>query len=510
MSNFVDGSYGSAQSTALIAKVLAGRCEMKYTRATVGKGRIPDDKTPATMTGSAEYVMDAKISGVSNPVKGECQVTVQLKSDDVQEDFRATNVVLFAEDPDVGEIPYAYLCLENESEWIGAASSSVGKLITFEIIVFVGGVDNVSISVNPESIATVAEVEKLIKDHNLDVSAHDEKFKKHITLTTDQEFINSLITNAGKVGQDCLFGSKGDKNGIISESSGFTLYKSLNNCVHYSGYQIDVVNLRGENEGLLDAHFKEPAYYLATFVEAKKVAIRILTTPIEVINDLIDSSTERALSAAQGKWLNENKLGKTEKAADSDKLDGHDSTYFATVADVQTAQRAANQGVNAAAAAHGRANEAYTRAEQAFQSASNGKTTIANAITGKGVPTSTTASWQEMAGNIGKIKGIKMGSIMAHADDNQHTGTIVTLPIDPSFIIFWMPPSGKPIATRKISPGYYVSSLYLSQVKDTNVYLNDCVDVKYYSGTSFKLRPFDNLGGIATTKSGQVNWIAIE
>ena len=226
--------------------------------------------------------------------------------------------------------------------------------------------------------------------------------------TTDEAFINMLTSNTGKVGQDYLFGSKGDKNGTISESLGFTLYQSLNNCVHYSGYQIDVVNLRGQNEGLRDAHFKEPAYYLATFVEVKKVAIRILTTPIEVTNDLIDSSTERALSAAQGKWLNENKLGKNDKAADSDKLDGHDSTYFATSADVQTAQRAANQGVNAAAAAHGRANEAYSRAEQAFTSASNGKIKIANAITGKGIPTSTTASWQEMAGNIGKIQSLKM------------------------------------------------------------------------------------------------------
>ena len=119
--------------------------------------------------------------------------------------------------------------------------------------------------------------------------------------------------------------------------------------------------------------------------------------------------------------VNENKLGKTEKAADSDKLDGQDCTYFATATAVQTAQETANQGVNAAtaaqtaatqgvnaaAAAHSRANEAYTRAEQAFQSASSGKTTIANAITGKGVPTSTTASWSEMARNIGKIKTFK-------------------------------------------------------------------------------------------------------
>lgn len=242
------------------------------------------------------------------------------------------------------------------------------------------------------------------------ITALEDKIKTKIDQisTTDEAFINTLLNNTGKAGQDYLFGSKGDKNGIISQSLGATLYQSLNNCVHYSGYQIDVVNLRGQNEGLRDAHFKEPAYYLATFVEVKKVAIRILTTPIEVINDLIDSSTERALSAAQGKWLNENKLGKNDKAADSDKLDGHDSTYFATATAVQTAQETATQGVNAAAAAHGQANEAFTRAEQAFQSASNGKIIIANAITGKGVPTSTTGSWLEMARNIGKIKTPKV------------------------------------------------------------------------------------------------------
>ena len=123
----------------------------------------------------------------------------------------------------------------------------------------------------------------------------------------------------------------------------------------------------------------------------------------EIVNNLSDSSTDKALSAAQGEWLNENKLGKTEKAADSDKLDGQDSTYFATAAAVQTAQATATQGVNAAATAQGMANEAYTRAEQAFTSASNGKTVVANAITGRGIPTSTTGSWLEMAGNIGKM-----------------------------------------------------------------------------------------------------------
>lgn len=48
--------------------------------------------------------------------------------------FYLTNIVLFAEDPDEGEVPFTYLSLENEPEWIRPASSIVGKLATFDLI----------------------------------------------------------------------------------------------------------------------------------------------------------------------------------------------------------------------------------------------------------------------------------------------------------------------------------------------------------------------------------------
>ncbi len=172
MSKFEDGSYGSLTGIALIGKVLAGRCKIRYTRATVGSGKIPDDMTPKTMAGSAEYVMDAKIATVTNPVDGECQVTVQIRSDDVETGFYATNIVLFAEDPDDGEVPFTYLSLENEPEWIRPASSIVGKLATFDLIAAVGDVDAVSAIIDPEAIATVGHVEQMLENHNKDPNSH--------------------------------------------------------------------------------------------------------------------------------------------------------------------------------------------------------------------------------------------------------------------------------------------------------------------------------------------------
>lgn len=162
MAIFEDGSYSSSPGIALIAKVLAGRCQMHYTRAAVGKGEIPEGESPKTMREPAEYVMDAKISAITNPVDGECQVTVQINSSDVEQGFYATGILLYAADPDEGEVPYTYLVLENGPEWIRPASSAVGKLATFDLIAAVGEVDRVTATIDPNSIVTRSVVEQLI------------------------------------------------------------------------------------------------------------------------------------------------------------------------------------------------------------------------------------------------------------------------------------------------------------------------------------------------------------
>lgn len=177
MSKYEDGSYGSLPGIALIAKVLAGRCQMKYTRVAVGKGYIPDEETPKTMTEPAEYVMDASIVGVTNPVAGECQVTITIDSANVETGFYCTGVLLYAEDPDEGEVPYTYLALENEPEWIRPKTSLVGKLATIDIIAAVGDVDKVTAVIDPDAAATLALVQQLIEEHNADPNAHSEAIK---------------------------------------------------------------------------------------------------------------------------------------------------------------------------------------------------------------------------------------------------------------------------------------------------------------------------------------------
>lgn len=60
---------------------------------------------------------------------------------------------------------------------------------------------------------------------------------------------------------------------------------------------------------------------------------------------------------------------------------------------------------------------AKDRAEEAFQSASDGKVKIATAITGKGIPTSSSDTFQKMATNISAIETDKTGDATAVAGD---------------------------------------------------------------------------------------------
>lgn len=186
MSRFEDGCYGSLKGIALIAKVLAGRCKMHYTRVAAGKGAIPDDLTPKTIDEPPGYVMDAMISSVTNPIDGECQVSVQINSANVKDGFYLTWLLLYAEDPDEGEIPFTALCLESEPEWIRPSSSIVGKLATFDIIAAVGDVDTVSASIDPEAVATIAEIKRKISEHNADPNAHGDTITETVNARLEE------------------------------------------------------------------------------------------------------------------------------------------------------------------------------------------------------------------------------------------------------------------------------------------------------------------------------------
>ena len=202
MSKFEDGSYQCLPGPALIAKILAGRCQMHYTRAAVGKGTLPEGVSPKELSEPPEYVMDAMIAEVSNPVDGECQVTVQINSSDVEVGFYANYIILYAEDPDDGEVPYTCLKMEDGLEWIRPKSSAVGKLSTFDLIAAVGDVDIVSATIDPNAIVSVAQMERMIAEHDKDPDAHSAAISDAVAAAIKEELDGNTQTGEGAPGAE--------------------------------------------------------------------------------------------------------------------------------------------------------------------------------------------------------------------------------------------------------------------------------------------------------------------
>ena len=135
--SFNDGSYLTEKGNALIGKLLASEGTLKFTKVTAGDGSIPSGKSPEGMTELGNYVTDGLIASVSSSATGEASVVVQISSIDLAQGFSCTELGLWAEDPDEGDILYAYLYLQQHPEWIRADADAVNKLATFTIVTIV-------------------------------------------------------------------------------------------------------------------------------------------------------------------------------------------------------------------------------------------------------------------------------------------------------------------------------------------------------------------------------------
>lgn len=126
------------------------------------------------------------------------------------------------------------------------------------------------------------------------------------------------------------------------------------------------------------------------------------TADIEVINlnmDIIDTNLKKIEEAT----TNINVPVKSVNSKTGEVILNKDDVGLGNVNNWPTSSEVNNPSDTVYATA-GAVKKAYDKALEAFQSASNGKTKIAAAITGKGVATSSTDTFDAMVANINKIK----------------------------------------------------------------------------------------------------------
>ena len=150
----MSGTVLTNKGLALITKLVAASTELQISRVAVGTGRVPSGVDPQTMVDLNEYTMDAQIEsyGVSPDQSDVAYIAAQVSSIGVSAGFAVTEAGVFATDPDVGEILYAYLDLTEDPQYIYAETDAISKFAEITFNVLIGSVAKVTAYVSPGAL----------------------------------------------------------------------------------------------------------------------------------------------------------------------------------------------------------------------------------------------------------------------------------------------------------------------------------------------------------------------
>lgn len=152
----------------LQAKVNAGKTKLTFTKIKVGSG--VNATNPLALTD----VISSKWETTNFVVKQEgkiVSVDTFITNNGITEAFRMSEIGLFAQDPDKGEVLYAYLT-DPEPDRMPAAGGSVVVSQELTIGMVFSNIGNVSLTVNMGALVTHEQME----NHNTDEHAHDNRF----------------------------------------------------------------------------------------------------------------------------------------------------------------------------------------------------------------------------------------------------------------------------------------------------------------------------------------------
>ena len=221
---------------ALQAKVNAGKTKLTFTKIKVGSG--VNATNPLVLTD----VISSKWETTNFVVKLEgkiVSVDTVITNTGVHEAFRMSEIGLFAQDPDKGEILYAYLT-DPEPDRMPAESGSV--VVSQELIIGMvfSNTGNVSLTVNMGALVNREQLTEAIKQHNTDISSHPPITDQIKAILGSANWKDSpastLVTIKSLLGQGAIVASKLDANaGFVKFANGFTIQWGAFNNVPIGG-----------------------------------------------------------------------------------------------------------------------------------------------------------------------------------------------------------------------------------------------------------------------------------
>ena len=209
---------------ALQAKVNAGKTKLTFTKIKVGSGVNATNPLALTDVISSNWETTNFVVKLEGKI---VSVDTVITNTGIHEAFRMSEIGLFAQDPDKGEILYAYLT-DPEPDRMPAESGSVVVSQELTIGMVFSNTGNVSLTVNIGALITREQLTEAVKQHNTDISSHPPITDQIKAILGSANWKDSpastLVTIKNLLGQGAIVASKLDANaGFVKFANGFTI-----------------------------------------------------------------------------------------------------------------------------------------------------------------------------------------------------------------------------------------------------------------------------------------------
>ncbi|MDE7331199.1 MAG: phage tail protein [Lachnospiraceae bacterium] len=159
-----EGTIITKKGMQLISKLLASGSTLNFTKVEIGSGHADEGTDLESLTRLVSYVRDGHIAKCFPlPEKNIASVVCQISSIGTINGFVATEAGLYAEDPDEGEILYAYLDMWDDPQYIYAESNAISKFFEITMSVVISKVENVTAAISPYSMISREEFNELLE-----------------------------------------------------------------------------------------------------------------------------------------------------------------------------------------------------------------------------------------------------------------------------------------------------------------------------------------------------------
>lgn len=183
---------------ALQSKVQAGEV-LNITKLKLGSGTLPAETDIRKLTDLIKPEQNLGIGG-REPNGDYCKISATISNVGLEAGYYVRELGVFAQDPDDGEILYAYTT-DGAPDYLPAEGGSTVISQEFSVNIAVSDTDKINVEIDPGALATMGYVQLQINEHNEDAAAHEQAFSQHNTdETAHYNMTGATSSKAGKRG----------------------------------------------------------------------------------------------------------------------------------------------------------------------------------------------------------------------------------------------------------------------------------------------------------------------